>query len=166
MLHVTNSYFVLFVVVILPFSYNYAECLFLMFSLNCCPNLQWIDIKTPLILKLRFGWVYSAIILGATSLTNRYSTLSHHDIIIKKVKTKYEKVLELASNSRGRRKRRKRRTKRAAAAQTCKKFMDLMDECKLFFSYTDHHPLSVSKAYKGSKKILKRLYKCIKKPYM
>ena len=106
--------------------------------------------------------ILKTIILGATSLTNRYSTLSHHDSIIKKVRQKYEKVLELA-RSNGRRKRRKRRTKRAAAAQTCKKFMDLMDECKLFFSYTDHHPLSVSKADKGSIKILKRLYKCIKK---
>ena len=129
-------------------------------------KISWIDTNTPLILKLRFRWALlrNHCIPGATSLTNRYSTLSHHDSIIKKVRQKYEKVLELARSS-GRRKRRKRRTKRAAAAQTCKKFMDLMDECKLFFSYTDHHPLSVSKADKGSIKILKRLYKCIKKPY-
>ena len=85
--------------------------------------------------------------------------MSHHDSIIKKVKQKYEKVLELATNSRGRRKRRKRRTKRAAAAQTCKKFMDLMEECKLFFSLF----LSVSKADKGFMKRLKRQGKCMKK---
>ena len=72
---------------------------------------------------------------------------------------KYEKVLDLADRSRGRRKRRKRRTKRAAAAQTCKKFMDLMDECKLFFSLF----LSVSKEEKGSMKRLKRQGKFMKK---
>ena len=84
--------------------------------------------------------------------------MSHHDSIIKKVRQKYEKVLELA-RSNGRRKRRKRRTKRAAAAQTCKKFMDLMDECKLFFSLF----LSVSKADKGFMKRLKRQGRCMKK---
>ena len=138
MLHVTNSYFVLFVVVILPFSLHFHIILLSVFfwcflSIVAQISMNWYKNASDFEVKIWMSILRNHCIPGATSLTNRYSTLSHHDSIIKKVRQKYEKVLELA-RSNGRRKRRKRRTKRAAAAQTCKKFMDLMDECKLFFS--------------------------------